>query len=84
MAQGSFQMLLSDDEQVYAFQRRLDSELWLVLGNFTAAEVEVRLPDAPAWAAAELLIGNYPADAAPGLRLRPWECRVYRRTAVPA
>ncbi|MEO7260566.1 MAG: alpha-glucosidase [Jatrophihabitantaceae bacterium] len=92
VARGSFTMLLPQDEQVYAFTRQLDSELWLVLGNFTAAEVAVPLPDAADWAAAELLSGNYPAAPEPAaagrgpradLSLRPWECRVYRRTASP-
>ncbi|HEY0165421.1 MAG TPA: alpha-glucosidase C-terminal domain-containing protein [Jatrophihabitans sp.] len=91
VARGSFEMLLPEDEQVYAFTRRLDSELWLVLGNFTGADVQARLPEARDWAAAELLIGNYPATAKPAgphsapafLPLRPWECRVYRRTTAP-
>jgi oligo-1,6-glucosidase len=80
VAHGDFSMLLPQDEQVYAFTRRLGSECWLVLGNFSGADAEAALPDASGWAAAELLLGNYPAVAdAPGLLLRPWECRVYRR-----
>ena len=51
---GDFSMLLPRDERIYAFTRRLDSELWLVLGNFTGTDVAVPLPDAPDWAAATL------------------------------
>ncbi len=86
VARGDFTMLLPGDEQVYAFHRQLDSEQWLVLGNFSPAVLPVPLPDAPDWAAAELLLGNYrepdPASSA-ALSLRPWECRVYRRTVDP-
>ena len=82
VARGDFSMLLPQDEQVYAFTRRLDSEAWLVLGNFTGTDAAVALPDASSWAAAELLLGNYPAvPDSTSLLLRPWECRVYRRAA---
>ena len=84
VARGDFTMLLPQDEQVYAFTRRLDSEVWLVLGNFSGADATAALPDASDWASAELVLGNYPAvPGAASLLLRPWECRVYRRT-VPA
>jgi oligo-1,6-glucosidase len=90
VARGDFSMLLPQDERVYAFTRRLDSEVWLVLGNFGGTDAAVDLLDASAWAAAELLLGNYPAgpeSTAPpsptALLLRPWECRVYRRAAQP-
>ena len=80
VARGSFTMLLPQDEQVYAFTRQLDTETWLVLGNFSGTDVPVALPDAAGWAAAQLLLGNYPdVPEAAALLLRPWECRVYRR-----
>jgi oligo-1,6-glucosidase len=85
VAFGTFHMLLPDDERVYAFTRRhADVEL-LVLGSFSGAEVAVDVPEAGQWAGAELLVGNYPGQGAPGddglrgLVLRPWEARVYRR-----
>ena len=84
VALGSFTMLLPHHEQVYAFTRQLDGEQWLVLGNFGAADVAVPLPDAADWAAAELLLSNYPTapqDAPAELGLRAWECRIYRRAA---
>jgi hypothetical protein len=39
------------------------------------------LPDAAAWARAEVLIGNCPESEAATdvLRLEPWEARVHRR-----
>ena len=84
IAVGEFVMLLADHEQIYAFLRRLGDTEVLVLGNFSAGEVPAHVPDAVSWAAAELLLGNYPAHFEPpydpdGIVLRPWETRVYRR-----
>jgi oligo-1,6-glucosidase len=82
VALGDFTMLLPDDEQVYAFTRRLGDVELLVLGNFSGGTAVVDVPDADAWVAGELLLGNYPAESVPAaasLTLRPWEARVYRR-----
>jgi oligo-1,6-glucosidase len=81
VALGDFTMLLPDDEQVYAFTRRLGDVELLVLGNFSGDPAVVDLPYADVWAAAELLLGNYPAEATPAAAsfgLRQWETRVYR------
>jgi oligo-1,6-glucosidase len=83
VALGDFTMLLPDDEQVYAFTRRLGDVELLVLGNFSGDPAVVDLPDADVWAAAELLLGNYPAESTPAAAsfgLRQWETRVYRRS----
>jgi oligo-1,6-glucosidase len=81
VAVGDFAMLLEQDSRVYAFTRSLDDVALLVLGNFSADEVPVGLPDAAGWAEADLLLGNYPTpdELAPSIVLRPWETRVYRR-----
>jgi oligo-1,6-glucosidase len=76
VAHGDFTMLLPDDDRVYAFTRRLDDVELLVLGNFSGGTVSTGLDGGP-----ELLIGNYPPDAAGPIVLRPWEARVYRRQA---
>ncbi len=89
VALGDFTMVLPDDETVYAFTRRLDGVELLVVGNFSGDDAVAAVPDAVAWAGAELLLGNlaHPepaADAtaagtAAAIVLRPWEARVYRR-----
>ena len=81
VAIGDFTMLLEEDPRIYAFTRSLDDVTLLVLGNFSADEVPVDLPDAAEWATSELLLGNYPSrdGSAPGIVLRPWETRIYRR-----
>ncbi|MFP5334862.1 MAG: glycoside hydrolase family 13 protein [Actinomycetes bacterium] len=80
VAHGDFHMLLPDHDAVYAFTRRLADVELLVVANFSAEDVEAPVPDAAGWAASELVIGNY-AEVGRDLALRPWEARVYRRTA---
>jgi len=79
---GDFTMLLPSDEQIFAYLRRLDTaagtvEL-LVLGNFSGAPADAgAIPDAAAWALAEVVSGT--ADPAGGLALGPWAGRAHRR-----
>ena len=82
VAHGDFTMLLPRDATVYAFTRRLADVELLVLGNFSSEPVTADVPAADEWAAAELVLANYPpvGDVAT-LELRPWEARVYRRHA---
>jgi oligo-1,6-glucosidase len=82
VAHGDFTMLLPDDERVYAFTRRLGDVVLLVLANFSDGTVTPDVPDGDAWAAAEVLVGNYEGSPT-GLTLRPWEARGHRRTGVP-
>jgi oligo-1,6-glucosidase len=80
VALGDFTMLLEDDERVYAFTRRLDGVELLVVANFSGEPVTAGVPDAEAWAAAELLLGNA-GPAGGDLTLAPWEARIHRRGA---
>jgi oligo-1,6-glucosidase len=83
VAHGDFHMLLPNDEQVYAFTRRLDDVELLVLANFGDEDVVADVPSPEHWVDAELLICNYPyAVTEPGTppSLRPWEACVYRRS----
>jgi len=81
VALGDFTMRMADDERVYAFTRRLGDVELFVLGNFSSADAAA--PEAAGWAACELLVRNYdpPATAEEHGTLRPWEARVYKRTA---
>jgi oligo-1,6-glucosidase len=74
VAHGDFTMLLPDDEQVYAFTRRLGDDELLVLGNFSGEEAPVALDDP----GGKLVLGNYEDAGEPGV-LRPWEARILRR-----
>lgn len=77
VAYGDFTMLLPDDEHVYAFRRSLQDAEMLVLGNFSGTSQRCDLGE-DSWADAEHVLGNYPPR--PGLELRPWEAKVFRRT----
>ena len=75
MTYGTYDLLLPDYEELYAFTRTLDETRLLVVLNFSAGERGLELPHI-SLETAELLLGNYP-EADPTL-LRAWEARVYR------
>ncbi len=78
---GSYDLLLPDHPQIYAFTRRLEEECLLVILNFSAETPVFDLPPEIGFSTAELLIANYSVDAAAPMRgfgLRPYEARVYR------
>jgi oligo-1,6-glucosidase len=77
---GSYDLILPDHEQIYAFTRTLDNQRLLVILNFSADTPTFELPGDIAYTSADLLIGNYPVDPGADLssfELRPYEARVY-------
>jgi len=82
---GDFTMLLPNDEQLYAFTRRLNDVELLVVGNFSDATRALGGLIDGNWESATLLLGNYPDDRVPSplTPLRAWEARVYRRARPP-
>jgi len=85
VAYGDFTMLLPDDPTVYAYTRSLPGSTLLVVANFSATPIRATVPDEPAWAQAELVLGNYPPSEGRAsvpddqIQLRGWEARIYRR-----
>lgn len=78
---GRYDLILEDDEAIYAFTRTLESERLLVILNFTVSAPVFVLPDDLPVGDKDLLIANYPVDMAEDIRrltLRPFEARVYR------
>jgi oligo-1,6-glucosidase len=78
---GSYDILLENDEKVYAFTRMLENDRLLVLLNFTGDHAALELPETMPYSSAELLIGNYDTVSAENIRtvtLRPYEALVYR------
>ena len=78
---GSYDLILPEHEQIYAFTRTLANERLLVALNFSPAPAEFALPPEIAYIHCERLIGNYPAgkdDDARRFTLKPYEARVYR------
>ena len=65
---GSFTLLLPEDEKIFAYTRDTENEHLLVACNFTGETLDFEVPEE--YDGAELLISNY-AQGAPGLR--PYE-----------
>ena len=78
---GRYELLLEEDEFIYAYTRTLGEERLLVVLNFGEAPAAFRLPDEVAYSTAEVLIGNYKAPDCIDLRhweLRPYEAQVFK------
>jgi trehalose-6-phosphate hydrolase len=78
---GSYELILPDDPQIFAYVRHGNDEKLLVVNNFYGESAEFRLPPDLGWTdyQAELLLTNYP-DAPDDYRaftLRPYESVVY-------
>ena len=75
---GSYDLILANDEKIYAFTRTLEFDRLLVLLNFSPDLSPFELPAGLSIAGAGLLIGNDPAEPGSERVLRPYEARVYR------
>jgi oligo-1,6-glucosidase len=78
---GDFALLLADHPTVWTFLRRGPHAELLVAANLSGEQVEVSLPLADDWTAAEPVLANLPRppQPSPNLALRPWEAVVWRR-----
>jgi glycosidase len=72
--QGTYRLLLPDDEKVFAYERELAGERLLVVCNFTADEVTYEVPADFVGAQRLAVACNYD-DTAAGV-LRPFEALV--------
>jgi oligo-1,6-glucosidase len=81
MVYGTYDLILDDHPQIYAFTRTLGDDRLLVILNFGWDTPEFVMPDHLSSYDKKLLIGNYesnPAGEIGQLTLRPYEARVYR------
>lgn len=69
---GSFTLLLPEDEKIFAYTRDTERDHLLVVCNFSAEAVDFNLPQG--FGEENRILGNYPgaSDA-----LRPYETRMY-------
>jgi alpha-glucosidase len=81
---GTYELLLPEDERIYAYVRRQEQEVLLVVCSFSEHVTTVRLPESLSKHSAQLLLGNY-ADAdsnaqplAASIAMKPYEARVYK------
>jgi oligo-1,6-glucosidase len=83
VAHGSFEMLLPDHEQLYAFTRTLDGTTLLVVANLSSEPADAGdLPDADGWLTADPVLDSNQGDSSTWV-LSPWEARVRRRSESP-
>ncbi|GAW29438.1 alpha-glucosidase [Carboxydocella sp. ULO1] len=78
---GTYDLLLPEDEQIYAYTRTMGEEKLLVVLNFSAATPLFTMPaELERFSQRQLLIVNYPVndEESREFRLRPYEARVYR------
>jgi trehalose-6-phosphate hydrolase len=81
ITEGNYELLLEENDEVFAFVRNHGAEKLLVVNNFYGRETTVSLPEHLNLAdfASEVLLSNY-QDSAPlgrSIQLRPYESVVY-------
>jgi oligo-1,6-glucosidase len=77
LADGRFQLLLPDHEQIWTLTRTLDDQLLVMVANCSSAPVTVPDGALPDLSGAQILLATHPGATA--LNLAPWESRVYLR-----
>ena len=76
---GTFELLMPDDESVFAYTRTLDGTRLFVACNYSRNTVSVEVPSDFAGQKAELLISNYEGQGeTPAAVLRPYEAVVWK------
>ncbi|NJP37814.1 alpha,alpha-phosphotrehalase [Alkalicoccus luteus] len=75
---GSYELLSPDDQNVFAYVRRYQNEVLLVLNNFYGEDVLFPIPDELHMKQAKRLIGNYAnTDWNDTMRLKPYETAAF-------
>ena len=70
---GNYELLLPEDENIFAYKRTLDNQKLLVVCNFSKSEQKF---DFQGYENAEVLISNYNRDARKDGILKPYEATV--------
>jgi oligo-1,6-glucosidase len=77
---GRYELILEEDENIYAYTRTLGDEKLVVMCNFSCEESPIVLPDDIEVNKAKLLISNYVVHEEASISsfsLKPFEARVY-------
>ncbi|WP_349409639.1 alpha-glucosidase [Pseudalkalibacillus sp. SCS-8] len=77
---GDYELILEEDEQIYAYTRTLGDEKLLVITNFSGEKPVFELPASLDGDRPDLLISNYEVrdHNLERLTLKPYEARVYK------
>ncbi|RSK26277.1 alpha-glucosidase [Bacillus sp. HMF5848] len=80
MVYGNYDLLLEDDDKIYAYTRTLGEKKWLVVLNFSGELPVFNLPSDITYSDKKLIVSNYEVDASEDIgafTLQPYEARVY-------
>jgi oligo-1,6-glucosidase len=80
MVYGSYDLILPDHEQIYAYVRRYEGQVLLVMLNFSSEKPVFELPTEVSYVDKKLFIHNYEVcddESIEKIKLKPYEARVY-------
>ena len=77
---GEYREYYRHHGKLYMYERRLDSDRYLIVCSFAAGNIPLKLPRTWRGASLEQVLCNYDTEGAPNV-LRPYETRVYRDAA---
>jgi oligo-1,6-glucosidase len=80
MVYGSYDLILPDHEQIYAYVRRYEGQTLLVMLNFSSEKPVFKLPTDISYVDKKLFIHNYEVsddESIEKIELKPYEARVY-------
>jgi oligo-1,6-glucosidase len=80
MVYGSYDLILAEHEQIYAYVREYEGQKLLIMLNFSGEEALFELPEGIGYKEKRLFINNYEVngdDAIESILLKPYEARVY-------
>jgi len=78
---GSYELILEEHEQIYAYVRKFEGEQLLVITNFSSESPIFHLPKHISFKEKQLLISNYEVrmdEDIQKITLKPYEARVYK------
>jgi oligo-1,6-glucosidase len=78
---GTFDLVMEEDEQIFAFTRTLGEDQLLVMCNFSGETPMFKLPETLSYSSKALLISNLNVnenESIDELTLKPYEARVYQ------
>jgi oligo-1,6-glucosidase len=80
MVYGSYDLILAEHEQIYAYVREYEGQKLLIMLNFSGEEALFELPEEIGYSEKRLFINNYEVngdDSIESILLKPYEARVY-------
>ncbi len=74
---GEFKLLLEEHDEIFAYERNLNNEKYLIIGNLSNNQVNFNMKQL-GYKDFEIIVKNY--EELEEDKLKPWECRMYKIT----